>query len=312
LAISPFEDNSLGKYFDSLSRFPRLTDEEVVACAKKWHRDGDEEALKRLVEGNLRFVVKESKRYQNLGLELIDLISEGNLGLIEAAKKYEPDRNAKFTTYAILLIRQAIFRALADNGTRVKLPVKLAARLYHMQREIQRLEMDMGRKPSTEEIADSTKMKRREVEELLYIHQTITFVSTDQNIAGSDIPIGDSLEQDVAEDALDEFEREAIIDKLKFWMAMLSEKERRVLQLHYGIGGGEPMPLEKIGATFDPPLAREFVRNIERRAIAKIRKNNSVLGALRAYLAVGHNDGRESGGDLHTAAKAAAPKGEVR
>jgi len=305
LAISPFEGNSLGKYFDSLGRFPRLTDEEVATCANKWHRDGDKEALNRLVEGNLRFVVKESKRYQNLGLELIDLISEGNLGLIEAAKKYEPDRNAKFTTYAILLIRQAIFRALADNGTKVKLPVKLATKLYHLQRETQKLEMDIGRKPSTEEVADFTKMGRREVEELQYIHQTITFVSTDQNLAGSDIPIGESLEQDVAEDALEEFEREAIIDKLKFWLARLSEKERRVLQLHYGIGGGEPMPLEQIGATFSPPLNRESVRNIERRAIAKIRKNNSALGALRDYLAAGH-----AGGELHAMATAAAPKGE--
>jgi RNA polymerase primary sigma factor len=304
LTISPFSDNSLGKYFDSLGRYPRLTDGEVADCANKWHRDGDEEALKRLVEGNLRFVVKESKRYQNLGLELIDLISEGNLGLIEAAKRYEPDRNTKFTTYAILLIRQAIFRALADNGAKVKLPVKLSARLYHLQREIQRLEMHLGRKPSTEEIADSTKMERREVEELLYFHQTITFVSTDQNIAGSDISIGESLEQDVAEDALEEFEREAIIDKLKFWLAMLSEKERRVLQLHYGIGGGEPMHLDKIGATFDPPLTRESVRNIERRAIAKIRKNNSALGTLRAYLSAGHGGSREFRSDLH-----AAPKG---
>ncbi|MDR2560886.1 MAG: RNA polymerase sigma factor RpoD/SigA [Holophagales bacterium] len=313
MTITPFSDNSLGKYFDSLGRFPRLTDEEVVTCSNKWHRDGDKEALNRLIEGNLRFVVKESKRYQNLGLELIDLISEGNLGLVEAAKSYKPDRNAKFTTYAILLIRQAIFRALADNGTKVKLPVKLAARLYHLQREIQRLEMQMERKPSIDEIAESTKMGRREVEELLYIHQTITFVSTDQNIAGSDISIGESLEQDVAQDALDEFEREAIIDKLKFWLARLSEKERRVLQLHYGIGGGEPMPLDKIGSTFDPPLTRESVRNIERRAIAKIRKNNSALGALRDYLSAGHDGSREpAGGYLHSMAKTAAPKEEAR
>ena len=307
MTISPISDSSLGKYFDSLGRFPLLTDEEVVACSNKWHRDGDKEALKRLVEGNLRFVVKEAKRYQNLGMEFTDLISEGNLGLIEAAKRYEPDRNARFTTYAVLLIRQAIFRALAENGTKVKLPVKLAARLYHLQQEIQRLEMHMGRMPSTEEIADSTKMELREVEELLYIHQTITFVSTDQNIAGSDISIGESLEQDVTQDALDEFEKEAIIDKLKFWLAMLSEKERRVLQLHYGIGGGEPMPLDKIGSTFDPPLTRESVKNIERRAIAKIRKNNSPLGALRAYLSAGHDGSRELGGDLQT-----APKGEAR
>ncbi len=101
--------------------------------------------------------------------------------------------------------------------------------------------------------------------------------------------------------------------KLKFWLARLSEKERRVLQLHYGIGGGEPMPLDKIGFTFDPPLTRESVRNIERRAIAKIRKNNSALGALRDYLSAGHDGSREpAGGYLHSMAKTAAPKEEAR
>jgi RNA polymerase primary sigma factor len=273
LAIRPFEDNTLDKYFDSIRRFPLLSAEEEKMYARMWQKDKNPESLQRLIEGNLRFVVKEAKKFQGLGLELIDLVSEGNLGLIDAAKRFDPDRNVKFVTFAILLIKQSIFHALAENGSRIRLPEKLVQKLFQLRRTIGRLEQALGQAPTIQEIAESSNFPPGEVERLLVIRQAITPISTDQTVGDDLTTVGDTLEQDVAPSAMEALEHEAFLNKLKFGLSMLSEKERRIIELHYGLNEGEPMPYEKIGLTFSPPLSREYVRKLERQTFAKIRKN---------------------------------------
>jgi RNA polymerase primary sigma factor len=273
LAIRPFEDNTLDKYFDSIRRFPLLTAEEEKICARMWQKDKNPEGLQRLIEGNLRFVVKEAKKFQGLGLELIDLVSEGNLGLIDAAKRFDPDRNTKFVTFAILLIKQSIFHALADNGSKIRLPEKLVYKLFQFERTVRRLEQVLGHRPSIQEIADSSKFSPSEAEKLLIIQRAATHISTDQPLGDDFTTVGDTLEQDVAPNAMDALEHEAFLNKLKYGLSMLSEKERRIIELHYGLNENQPLPYEKIGLMLSPPVSREYVRRLEGRALAKIRKN---------------------------------------
>jgi RNA polymerase primary sigma factor len=273
LAIRPFEDNTLDKYFDSIRRFPLLSAEDEKMCARMWQKDKNQDGLQRLIEGNLRFVVKEAKKFQGLGLELIDLVSEGNLGLIDAAKRFDPDRNTKFVTFAILLIKQSIFHALADNGSRIRLPEKLLQKLFQLRRTIGRLEQVLGHTPTIQEIVESSNFTHSEVEKLLIIRQAITPISTDQTVGDDLTTVGDTLEQDVAPSAMETLEQEAFLNKLKFGLSMLSEKERRIIEMHYGLNEGQPMPYEKIGMTFSPPLSREYIRQLERQTFAKIRKN---------------------------------------
>jgi RNA polymerase primary sigma factor len=273
LAIRPFEDNTLDKYFDSIRRLPLLSAEEEKLYAEMWQNDRNPEGIQRLIEGNLRFVVKEAKKFQGLGLELIDLVSEGNLGLIDAAKRFDPKRNTKFVTFATLLIKQSIFRALAENGSKIRLPEKLVQKQFQLGRVIQRLEQVLGRSPNIQEIADSSKFLSSEIEKLLIIRQAITYISTDQIMGDDNTTVGDTLEQNVAPDAMESLEQEAFLNKLKFGLSMLSEKERRIIELHYGLNENPPMSYEKIGTAFSPALGREYVRKLERQAFAKIRKN---------------------------------------
>lgn len=279
MVIRPHDNNILEKYFESISSLPRLTAEEEKRFAEMWQNDHNQEGLQRLIEGNLRFVVKEAKRFQGLGLDLIDLISEGNLGLIEAAKRFDSGRKTRFLTYASLWIRQAIFRALAENGAKVRLPEKLAAQLYQLGRTIQHLQQRLGHRPSVDEIAGASKFSAKDVQKLLMIQQAINPISTDHTIGNSDILVGDTLEQQIDPSASETFEREAHLNKLKFGLAMLNERERRIIELHYGIDGNQPMGLENIGKTFSPPLSREYVRQLEKRAFDKIRKNDSGLAS---------------------------------
>lgn len=242
-----------------------------------WQRDHNPEGLQRLIESNLRFVIKEAKRFQGLGLDLIDLISEGNLGLIEAAKRFDPERKTKFLSYASLWIRQAIFHALAENGAKIRLPEKLAAQLYQLDRIIQRLQQSLGYKPSVDEVAGASKFSAKDVQKLLMVQQAIRPISTEHTVSGSDISVADTLEQQIDPSAAETLEREAYLNRLKFGLAMLNEREKRIIELHYGINGNQPMALEKIGKTFSPPLSREYVRQLESRAFNKIRKNDKGL-----------------------------------
>lgn len=272
------EERSLDKYFDSIRDLPLLKADEERKYGRMWQNDGNPEGLRYLVEGNLRFVVKEARKFQGMGLDLLDLISEGNLGLIEAAKRFDPERENKFLTYASWWVRQAIFHALAEHGSKIRLPQKVAGHLVQLNRITHRLGQDLGRPPTVADIvAAAPQFTLEEVERLQLLQQTTTTVSTEQGMGESDLTLGDSLEQTIEPSPMEAMDNEAFQEQVRQSLAMLSEKERRILTLHFGLDGNDPMTLEKIGQSFDPGISRERVRQIEERAFGKIRDRRRVL-----------------------------------
>lgn len=272
------DERSLDKYFDSIRDLPLLTAAEERKYGRLWQNERNPEGLKMLVEGNLRFVVKEARKFQGMGLDLLDLISEGNLGLIEAAKRFDPERENKFLTYASWWVRQAIFHALAEHGSKIRLPQKVAGRLVQMNRVMHRLAQDLGRMPNAAEIvAAAPQFTEEEVERLQLLQQTTNTVSTEQGVGDSELTLGDSLEQDIEPSALETMDQASFLDQVRLSLDMLSEKERRIITLHFGLNGAEAMTLECIGKSFDPPISRERVRQIEERAFQKIRERRRVL-----------------------------------
>jgi RNA polymerase primary sigma factor len=272
------EERSLDKYFDSIRELPLLTAEEERINGRLWQNDRNPEGLRMLVEGNLRFVVKEARKFQGMGLDLLDLISEGNLGLIEAAKRFDPERENKFLTYASWWVRQAIFHALAEHGSKIRLPQKVAGHLVQLNRLVHRLSQELGRSPSVQELVDANPaFTPEEVERLQLLQQTTATVSTEQGMGESDLTLGDSLEQSIEPSAMETMDQESFLDQVRLSLEMLNPKERTIITLHFGLNGHEPVTLEKIGQTFVPPISRERVRQIEERAFMKIRERRRVL-----------------------------------
>ncbi|BDU70984.1 sigma-70 family RNA polymerase sigma factor [Mesoterricola silvestris] len=271
------EERSLDKYFDSIRDLPLLTAEEERINGRLWQNDRNPEGLRMLVEGNLRFVVKEARKFQGMGLDLLDLISEGNLGLIEAAKRFDPERENKFLTYASWWVRQAIFHALAEHGSKIRLPQKVAGHLVQLNRITHRLGQDLGRTPTVADIVAHSTFSAEEVERLQLLQQTTSTVSTEQGMGESDLTLGDSLEQSIEPSAMETLDQESFQDQVRLSLGLLNEKERRIIALHFGLDGSDPMTLERIGQSFEPPISRERVRQIEERAFMKIRERRRVL-----------------------------------
>jgi len=272
------EERSLDKYFDSIRDLPLLVGDEERKYGRMWQNDNNPEGLRYLVEGNLRFVVKEARKFQGMGLDLLDLISEGNLGLIEAAKRFDPERENKFLTYASWWVRQAIFHALAEHGSKIRLPQKVAGHLVQLNRITNRLGQELGRPPTVQDIvAAAPQFSAEEVERLQVLQQTTSTVSTEQGMGDGDLTLGDSLEQHIEPSPMEAMDNEAFQEQVRQSLGMLTEKERRIITLHFGLDGVEPMTLEKIGRSFDPGISRERVRQIEERAFGKIRERRRVL-----------------------------------
>ncbi len=272
MPIRHLEERALDKYFDSIRHLPLLTADEERLYGHMWQDERNAEGLRKLVEGNLRYVVKEARKFEGMGLDLLDLISEGNLGLIEAAKRFDPMRENKFLTYASWWVRQAIFHALAEHGTKIRLPQKVAGHLVQLNRHTGKLAQSLGRQPTVAEIAEASSFSIEEVTRLQVLQQTTNTISTEQGMGDTDLTVGDSLEQEVEPSAMRSLDHEAFLSQLQKCLDSLSEKERRILSLHFGLNNHEPMTLEQIGRSFVPPISRERVRQIEERAFNKIRE----------------------------------------
>src|SRR5512135_2181176 len=184
LVLRHLEERALDKYFDSIRHLPLLTPAEERKYGEWWQnkehpQEQRAEGLRHLVEGNLRFVVKEARKFEGMGLDLLDLISEGNLGLIEAAKRFDPTRENKFLTYASWWVRQAIFHALAEHGSKIRLPQKVAGHLVQLNRVTQKLSQSLGRTPLLQEIAEAAGLTVEDVERYQLLQQTTSTVSTE-------------------------------------------------------------------------------------------------------------------------------------
>ena len=271
--------DSLNAYIREISKFKPLSADDEKVLGRRIQQ-GDQEALQRLVEANLRFVVSYAKRYRGLGLAFLDLIHEGSLGLIEAAKRFDPERNVKFISYAVWWVRQAIFHALSEHMRVFRLPQKLSSQVSKMGTARRRLTVELERAPTTEELAAKTDLSNREVEALLMAGSEDLSLSTAIGEEGS-LELGDVLEQDSVPSVERELIRSSFEEQVRAMVSHLDDKERAVIELRFGLDGEEPRTLQEIGEALG--LSRERIRQIESKAKEKLRRSHEVQG-LRGAL----------------------------
>ncbi len=273
------EDRSLDLYLREIGETPLINAEEEVRLARKI-KQGDKRALEKLTKANLRFVVSVAKQYQNQGLSLADLINEGNIGLIKAAKRFDETRGFKFISYAVWWIRQAILQSLAEQSRIVRLPLNRVGTLHKIGKVSSRLEQSLGRLPSPEEISKELELSENEVSDTLKISNS--HLSLDAPFSASE----DNSLIDVLEDEFQPSPDEALLDgslKVEIEKALdsLTPREAEVINLYFGLHHEKALTLEEIGARFS--LTRERVRQIKEKAIRRLR-HASRSRSLRAYL----------------------------
>lgn len=267
-SITNRESQSLEKYLQEIGKVDLITPEEEVQLAIRI-KQGDQRALEKLTKANLRFVVSVAKQYQNQGLSLSDLINEGNLGLIKAAQRFDETRGFKFISYAVWWIRQSILQALAEQSRIVRLPLNKVGLSNKISKAYSQLEQEFEREPSTEELAELLEIGTEEVETTLGV--AARHVSVDAPFVDSeDNSLLDILENpnSVAADS-DLYHRESLSCEIERSLSTLTDRQRDVIMLYFGIGVSNPMSLEDIGEKFS--LTRERVRQIKDKAITKLR-----------------------------------------
>ena len=271
--------DSLNAYIRDIAKFKPLSADEEKVVGRRI-RDGDQQALQQLIEANLRFVVHYAKRYRGLGMSFMDLIHEGTLGLMEAAKRFDPERNVKFISYAVWWVRQAIFHALSEHARVFRLPQKLSGQVSRVAAAREKLKSELERMPTIAELAERTALPAAEVEELLLAAGDDVSLSTAVGDDGG-LELGDTLEQDSVPSVEVEMIRSSFERRIQGMVSGLDEKEREVIRMRFGLDGEEPKTLQEIGETMG--LSRERIRQIESRAKEKLRRSREAHG-LRGYL----------------------------
>jgi len=273
------ETASLDKYLQEIGKVDLITADMEVELAQKI-RAGDQMALEKLTKANLRFVVSVAKQYQNQGLTLPDLINEGNLGLIKAAKRFDETRGFKFISYAVWWIRQSVLQALAEQSRIVRLPLNKIGSINKINKTFARLEQENERPPSAEEIAKELDMTINDVKESMKISGR--HVSMDAPlIEGENSNLYDVLNSGESPNPDKSLLHESLKIEILRALETLTPREADVLKLYFGLGDAHPMTLEEIGETFD--LTRERVRQIKEKAIRRL-KHTSRSKILRTYL----------------------------
>ncbi len=273
------DEGLLDQYLRDISAYPLITREEEAALAIRI-RTGEEEALNSLVRANLRFVVSVAKKYQNQGVNLSDLINEGNLGLMRAAKRFDETKGIKFISYAVWWIRQAILQALAEQSRIVRVPLNRAGDLHRIGKRAAALVQELGREPTHEEIAQGMDLTEEEVARTMAISHT--HLSLDAPMTpGEDNPLIDHLADSMRPLPDEEAFEKALIETVHQSLLILKPREARVLRMYFGLDGDEPMTLEDIGDVLG--VTRERVRQIKDRALLKLR-HNSKKRALESFL----------------------------
>ncbi|MBL7994688.1 sigma-70 family RNA polymerase sigma factor [bacterium] len=269
----------IDKYLQEIGSVPLLTPDEEIDLAKKV-KDGDEAALEKLTKANLRFVVSVAKQYQNQGLSLNDLINEGNIGLIKAAKRFDVTRGFKFISYAVWWIRQSILQALAEQSRVVRLPLNKIGTLNKIGKVFSDLEQEFEREPSSDEIADMLDITAFEVTNTMQMSGR--HVSMDEPMHDSENnTLMDVIENEQQEPPDQDLLTESLRIEIQRALETLSAREAEVVKLYFGLETDHPMTLEEIGERFN--LTRERVRQIKEKAIRRLR-HASRSNVLRHYL----------------------------
>lgn len=274
---------SLDKYLNEVGKIDLIDSEEEAVLARKI-REGDEDALHKITRANLRFVISVAKQYQNQGLPLVDLINEGNVGLIKAAKRFDETKGFKFISYAVWWIRQSILQAIVEQSRLVRLPLNKIGTNNRIRDAYRSFMQEFEREPSATELADLLEITQKEVEVVLRIsgkHISVDAPINSEN--GSDaITVLDTLPNSGSEDAIEsDLMHESLQEEVRNGLASLSQKEVQVITAYYGLNGQHPMTLEEIGDWCN--LTRERVRQIKERAIRRLRKASN-RNDLRSYL----------------------------
>lgn len=273
------ESQSLDKYLQEIGRVELLTQEQEIELARRIKK-GDQKALEKLTKANLRFVVSVAKQYQNQGLSLGDLINEGNLGLIKAAKRFDETRGFKFISYAVWWIRQSILQALAEQSRIVRLPLNRVGALNKIGKAFSTLEQEFEREPSASELAEELDMSPHEVADTIKISGR--HVSVDAPfIQGEESRLIDVIQDERSPMPDHELIRESLRKEVERALNTLSCREAEVIRLYYGIGREHALTLEEIGERFG--LTRERVRQIKEKGIRRLR-HNTRSKYLRSYL----------------------------
>ncbi|MCD8205463.1 MAG: RNA polymerase sigma factor RpoD [Clostridia bacterium] len=260
-------DDPVKMYLKDIGRVPLLTAEEEVELARRM-AEGDDEARKKLSEANLRLVVSIAKRYVGRGMLFLDLIQEGNLGLMKAVEKFDYQKGFKFSTYATWWIRQAITRAIADQARTIRIPVHMVETINKLTRVSRYLTQKYGREPTPKEIADEMKISEERVREIQKIAQDPVSLETPIG-EEDDSHLGDFLEDEQTETPSDVVSASMLRDALLDALVTLTPREEKVLRLRYGIEDGRPRTLEEVGKVFN--VTRERIRQIEAKALRKLR-----------------------------------------
>ena len=275
------ETASLDKYLHDIAKQDMITAEEEVELTNRI-KQGDQEALDRLVSANLRFVVSVAKQYQNQGLTLSDLINEGNIGLIKAAKRFDETRGFKFISYAVWWIRQSILQALADQARVVRLPLNKIGTIGKLNKAIAKIEQDLGRTPTSEEIADVMDISIKDVIQAQrsagkHVSMDAPLITGDENSSN----MYDLLHNTEKQSPDNQVMKESLEREIERSLSTLKAREASIIKLYYGLGGTAALTLEEIGALFE--LTRERVRQIKEKGIRRMR-HASRSKMLKAYL----------------------------
>lgn len=280
--VDAFADDSVRLYLREIGKIPLLTPEEEQDLALKIV-EGNKKAKDKMVEANMRLVVSIAKRYSGRGLDLLDLIQEGNTGLLRAVEKFDPDKGFKFSTYATWWIRQAITRAIADQARTIRIPVHMVETINKVLRTTRKLTTELNREPTTEEIAKELDMDADKVEYVMRIKQDIASLDASVGRDGDDEDsvLGDFVEDEERVSPEDSAATQILKEELAKILATLSEREQKIIKMRFGIGGERPHTLEEVGAEFS--VTRERIRQIEAKALSKLRKHKDTK-KLHEYL----------------------------
>lgn len=275
------DDAVLSTYLKEINKIPLLTREEEDTIARKAVK-GEAESREKLITANLRFVVNVAKKYQNQGLSLEDLINEGNLGLINAIEKYDPERGFHFISYAVWWIRQAILKAICEKSRMIRLPMNRANELVQIEKTKKEYLTVNGMDPDTAEIARILDLNKKDVADLVALSQDHVSLDTPVFTKRDSSVLGDFIEDDGYIQPEDEVMRGSLKEEIEKVLSTIPEKEARILEYRFGLKDGKPMSLKEIGEVYS--LTKERIRQIEQKALTRLQ-HGIRSERLEAYIA---------------------------